>query len=243
MESSREKRHSEENNEDGHEEKRQKTSENQFVPTAGGLSSNNAGTGAAAAAGPTKSSFSSQPDTRKVIEQLHPITGDVLRTYPGGSDAAKFMSISQGGISLCCHGKQADANGFCWRFYDGPPIVWNEAFEARQMSLEQLKAIQQQKLKAVKPKEGDSSCLTLTLTPILCLYHLLQKKIAMIKISHLLYYSLLPPLQQQLLSSLLSAYLITTPSPILFSSHGITRGSRSIIIKFFLFFFLVFLFQ
>ena len=148
-----EKRHSEDNdNEDGHEEKRQKTSENQFVPTAGGL--NNAG--AEVPFFPSKSSSSSQPDTRKMIEQLHPVTGEVLRTYPAGSDAAKFMSISQGGISLCCHGKQADANGFCWRFYDGPAVVWDAAMEARQMPLEQLKVIQQQKLKATKSKEGNS---------------------------------------------------------------------------------------
>lgn len=93
----------------------------------------------------TKSSSPSKASTvdqRKAIEQLHPQTGEVLRIYAGGSDAAKFMGISQGGISLCCHGKQSDASGFKWRFYDGPAIDWNDpTLESRQAPLEQLKAM------------------------------------------------------------------------------------------------------
>ena len=80
-------------------------------------------------------------DQRKAVEQLHLTTGEVLRTYPGGSDAALFMGISHGGISLACHGKQTDASGFKWRFYDGPlPIDW-EAMESKQTSLEVLKTM------------------------------------------------------------------------------------------------------
>ena len=75
------------------------------------------------------------------MEQLHITTGEVLRTYPGGSDAANFMGISHGGISHDCHGKQADASGFKWRFYDGPlPIDW-DAIESKQTPLEQLKTM------------------------------------------------------------------------------------------------------
>lgn len=63
------------------------------------------------------------------------------------------MSISQGGISLCCHGKQPDANGFRWRFYTGPNIDWNDAtFLAGQMPIEKLQEIQRMRLKA---KTGD----------------------------------------------------------------------------------------
>jgi len=95
------------------------------------------------------------PDTRKPVEQLHPSTGEVVRTYPGGSDAARFMGISQGGISQCCHGKQVDANGFCWRFYEGPPINWDDpAFQARQKPLEELKEIQAQRLKAPRVQKA-----------------------------------------------------------------------------------------
>ena len=86
----------------------------------------------------------------KVTEQLHPITGKVLRTYPKISDAAKFMGICDSGISACCNGRADAANGFCWRFYVGPPITWNAAFDARQMSLKKLQAIQQQRLKPIK---------------------------------------------------------------------------------------------
>ena len=80
-------------------------------------------------------------DQRKPVEQLHPSTGAVLRTYEGGSEAAKFMGISQGGISQCCHGKQADSSGFKWRFYEGSlPIDW-DALAPRQTPLDTLKAM------------------------------------------------------------------------------------------------------
>jgi hypothetical protein len=58
----------------------------------------------------------------KAIEQLHISTGEVLRIYPSGKDAAEFMNVSQSGISLVCSGKIKDSYGFKWRFYEGPPI-------------------------------------------------------------------------------------------------------------------------
>jgi hypothetical protein len=56
------------------------------------------------------------------VEQLHLVTGEVLRVYPRGKDAALFMNVSQSGISLCCSGTKADCYGFRWRMYEGPPI-------------------------------------------------------------------------------------------------------------------------
>jgi hypothetical protein len=58
----------------------------------------------------------------KSIEQLHIDTGEVLRVYPSGKDAAAFMNVSQSGISLCCTGSKPDCYGFKWRIYEGPPI-------------------------------------------------------------------------------------------------------------------------
>lgn len=58
----------------------------------------------------------------KPIEQLHLITGEVLRVYPSGKDAASFMNVSQSSISQCLQGKRNDCFGFKWRFYEGPPI-------------------------------------------------------------------------------------------------------------------------
>lgn len=58
----------------------------------------------------------------KAIEQLHILTGEVLRVYPSGKHAASFMNVSQSGISLCCSGTKPDAYGFKWRFYEGPAI-------------------------------------------------------------------------------------------------------------------------
>jgi hypothetical protein len=58
----------------------------------------------------------------KCIEQLHLATGEVLRIYPSGKDAAQFMNVTQSGISLCTSGLRTDCYGFRWRIYEGPPI-------------------------------------------------------------------------------------------------------------------------
>lgn len=58
----------------------------------------------------------------KCIEQLHPLTGEVLRVYPSGKDAAQFMNVTQSGISLCTSGIRPDCYGFRWRIYEGPQI-------------------------------------------------------------------------------------------------------------------------
>lgn len=61
----------------------------------------------------------------KCIEQLHLVTGEVLRVYPSGKDAAQFMNVTQSGISLCTSGLRPDCYGFRWRIYEGPPIDCN----------------------------------------------------------------------------------------------------------------------
>lgn len=78
---------------------------------------------------PDEKLFSAEPEqihkrstAVKAIEQLHVISGEILRIYPSGREAAAFMNISQSGISLCTNGLKSEANGFRWRSYDGPPI-------------------------------------------------------------------------------------------------------------------------
>lgn len=58
----------------------------------------------------------------KVVEQLHPVTGEVLRLHPSGKAAALFMGTTSAGISLCCSGKTKESFGFRWRLYEGPAI-------------------------------------------------------------------------------------------------------------------------
>ena len=71
---------------------------------------------------PKKQSADIKNPWAKCIEQLHPETGEVLRIYPSGSDAAKLMKVSQGGISQCINGLRNSCYGFRWRSYEGPPI-------------------------------------------------------------------------------------------------------------------------
>jgi hypothetical protein len=56
------------------------------------------------------------------VEQLHIVTHEVLRIHRTGRDAAKFLNVSQSGISLCLTGAKPDAYGFKWRYYVGPRI-------------------------------------------------------------------------------------------------------------------------
>lgn len=73
----------------------------------------------------------------KAVEVLHVTSGEVLRIFPRGKDAAVEMSISHSGISLCCNGKQDDFCGFKWRFYTGPPQTFEE-IEHLQTPIEEL---------------------------------------------------------------------------------------------------------
>ena len=56
----------------------------------------------------------------KCVEQINPITGQVLRIYPSIAAAANFMEISKSSIHNCSNGKRQTCAGFKWRFYDGP---------------------------------------------------------------------------------------------------------------------------
>ena len=58
----------------------------------------------------------------KCVEQINPITGQVLRVYPFVTAAANFMGIDHSSISNCCNNKIKTCGGFKWRFYDGPPL-------------------------------------------------------------------------------------------------------------------------
>ena len=76
------------------------------------------------------------------IQQIHPVTGQVLRIHRSSKDAANFMKInhSSGGISKCCNGKAKRCGGFQWRFYSGPSVDF-DAIENEQMSLLDLTKI------------------------------------------------------------------------------------------------------
>ena len=56
----------------------------------------------------------------KSVEQIHPVTDQVLRVYPFVQAAANFMGIANSNIHRCCNGKMQTCGGFKWRFYDGP---------------------------------------------------------------------------------------------------------------------------
>ena len=67
----------------------------------------------------------------KVVECLHYVTGEVLRIFESQTAASDFMGVSKSGISLCCGGKQRDANGFQWRFYEGKVIDFDKLYASR----------------------------------------------------------------------------------------------------------------
>ena len=55
----------------------------------------------------------------KPIQSLDPETGEVVRTWPSGSMAARALGIDQAAISKALHGHTAVAHGFRWRFLKG----------------------------------------------------------------------------------------------------------------------------
>lgn len=58
-----------------------------------------------------------------LVEQLDKETGEVLRRYRSGTEAAASMQGNQVMISRSITGKQREAYGFVWRRYEGPPIA------------------------------------------------------------------------------------------------------------------------
>ena len=58
----------------------------------------------------------------KCVEQIHPVTDQVVRVYPSATAAANFMGIDHSNIRSCCNGKLQTCGGFKWRLYDGPPL-------------------------------------------------------------------------------------------------------------------------
>jgi hypothetical protein len=62
----------------------------------------------------------------KAILQINLSTGDVLRVFASGKEAAQFLNVSQSGISLCLNGLKQDSYGFKWKLYEGNPIECNE---------------------------------------------------------------------------------------------------------------------
>jgi hypothetical protein len=57
----------------------------------------------------------------KPVEQIDLKTGEVLRVFETGADAARTFSISPNAISACCHGRRFSAAGFQWRFVHRDP--------------------------------------------------------------------------------------------------------------------------
>lgn len=64
----------------------------------------------------------------KVIEVVHMYSGELIRVFLAGKDAATFFGVSQSGISLCLHNTKPDYYGFKWRLYDGPLISCCKSF-------------------------------------------------------------------------------------------------------------------
>jgi plasmid maintenance system antidote protein VapI len=52
----------------------------------------------------------------KPVEQIHMTTGEVVRIFPTGAEAARSIGLHNNAISNCCLGKRLSAGGYYWRF-------------------------------------------------------------------------------------------------------------------------------
>jgi hypothetical protein len=87
-----------------------------------------------------------------IIEQLHTVTGEVLRKYRTAEEAAESMGVSGLGIINCLIGKQDSCRGFKWRYYEGFDIDW----AALEHNLKQLPFEHAQRTKAAGMKHVDA---------------------------------------------------------------------------------------
>jgi hypothetical protein len=58
----------------------------------------------------------------KAVELIHVVTGELIRIFSTGTEAAEFFATMQSNISYCLHNVRPDFLGFKWRLYAGPAI-------------------------------------------------------------------------------------------------------------------------
>ena len=57
--------------------------------------------------------------TRKEVEQVDIVTGEVIATFPSQASAARSVGTTTTGISYACKGKYQQLCGFVWRYKNG----------------------------------------------------------------------------------------------------------------------------
>jgi hypothetical protein len=58
----------------------------------------------------------------KAVELIHVVTGELIRIFATGTEAAEFFATMQSNISYCLHNVRPDFLGFKWRLYTGSAI-------------------------------------------------------------------------------------------------------------------------
>jgi hypothetical protein len=58
----------------------------------------------------------------KAVELIHVVTGELIRIFATGTEAAEFFATMQSNISYCLHNVRPDFLGFKWMLYSGPAI-------------------------------------------------------------------------------------------------------------------------
>lgn len=54
----------------------------------------------------------------KLVEQLNPVTGEVLRIFPSAAAAARSVGTHKANISHCCVGRYHIIKGYMWRYVE-----------------------------------------------------------------------------------------------------------------------------
>lgn len=64
-----------------------------------------------------KEYFKENPIPKKIVDQISPIDGEIIKTWNSVKEIKEKLNISEGNLRSCCRGERNTCKGFMWRYW------------------------------------------------------------------------------------------------------------------------------
>ena len=64
-----------------------------------------------------KEYFKKNPIPKKLVDQISPIDGEIIKTWNSVKEIKEKLNISEGNLRSCCRGERNTCKGFMWRYW------------------------------------------------------------------------------------------------------------------------------
>ena len=65
-----------------------------------------------------KEYFKENPIPKKLVDQISPIDGEILKTWNSAKEISENLNISESNIRSCCRGKRNNCGGYTFRYWN-----------------------------------------------------------------------------------------------------------------------------